>query len=223
MTRTASAHGLTPEPARAWLENAPCKAEPDAMFPGDLARDIEHAKSFCRTCPAVAPCLRWALDTNQQHGVWGGLSEAERRNLRRAATRRRRPRVTTPRPAPTPTLPDTLEELWAQRTRPLDGGHLGWQGYEPIKWRGTNLTPRQIGFTVDRGRPPVGRVLRLCDVTDCVLPAHFADNEERMQCGTRGGYRKHQREGTEICGPCRAANTDADNLLRRTGTTKAAA
>ncbi|WP_069773060.1 WhiB family transcriptional regulator [Streptomyces sp. LUP30] len=41
-------------------------------------------------------------------------------------------------------------------------------------------------------------------------------------CGTRPGYQKHLREGTEICGPCRQANTGADNRLRRTGTTKAA-
>lgn len=39
-------------------------------------------------------------------------------------------------------------------------------------------------------------------------------------CGTRGGYQKHLREKTEICTPCRQANTDADNRLRRTGTSK---
>jgi hypothetical protein len=46
---------------------------------------------------------------------------------------------------------------------------------------------------------------------------------EPAKCGTRGGYQKHLREKTEICGPCRQANTDADNRLRRTGTSKAAA
>jgi hypothetical protein len=46
---------------------------------------------------------------------------------------------------------------------------------------------------------------------------------EPAKCGTRGGYQKHLREKTEICAPCRQANTDADNRLRRTGTTKAAA
>jgi len=40
------------------------------------------------------------------------------------------------------------------------------------------------------------------------------------ECGTRSGYQKHVREKTEICPPCRQANTDADNRLRRTGTTK---
>jgi Transcription factor WhiB len=42
-------------------------------------------------------------------------------------------------------------------------------------------------------------------------------------CGTRGGYLKHRREKSAICPPCRQANTDANNRLRRTGTTKAAA
>lgn len=46
---------------------------------------------------------------------------------------------------------------------------------------------------------------------------------EPAECGTRSGYSKHLREKTEICGPCRQANTDADNRLRRTGTTKAPA
>lgn len=47
--------------------------------------------------------------------------------------------------------------------------------------------------------------------------------QEPAKCGTRSGYQKHLREKTEICQPCRQANTDADNRLRRTGTTKAAA
>ncbi|UUU21683.1 WhiB family transcriptional regulator [Streptomyces sp. DSM 40750] len=42
---------------------------------------------------------------------------------------------------------------------------------------------------------------------------------KRAECGTRSGYQRHLREGTEICAPCRQANRDADNL-RRTGTTK---
>jgi len=43
------------------------------------------------------------------------------------------------------------------------------------------------------------------------------------QCGTRPGYQKHLREKTAICAPCRQANTDADNRLRRTGTSKVSA
>jgi hypothetical protein len=46
---------------------------------------------------------------------------------------------------------------------------------------------------------------------------------EPAVCGTNAGYRKHIRDKTEICGPCRQAHADADNRLRRTGTTRAVA
>lgn len=43
---------------------------------------------------------------------------------------------------------------------------------------------------------------------------------EPAKCGTRSGYQRHRAIGEEACGPCRQANTDADNRLRRTGTTR---
>ncbi len=54
-------------------------------------------------------------------------------------------------------------------------------------------------------------------------PKPVRKKREPAKCGTRAGYQKHLREKTDICGPCRQANTDADNRLRRTGTTKAVA
>lgn len=54
-------------------------------------------------------------------------------------------------------------------------------------------------------------------------PKPVPKKRQPARCGTRGGYQKHLREKTTICPPCRQANTDADNRLRRTGTTKAAA
>jgi hypothetical protein len=53
-------------------------------------------------------------------------------------------------------------------------------------------------------------------------PKPAPKKREPAKCGTRAGYRKHQREKSAICGPCRQANTDADNRLRRTGTSKVA-
>jgi len=52
------------------------------------------------------------------------------------------------------------------------------------------------------------------------LPVPVKKKRGPAECGTRSGYQKHVREKTEICPPCRQANTDADNRLRRTGTTK---
>lgn len=59
--------------------------------------------------------------------------------------------------------------------------------------------------------------------TNTTAPKAPAKKREPITCGTRPGYRKHLREGTETCAPCRQANTDADNRLRRTGTTKVTA
>ncbi|WP_048572836.1 WhiB family transcriptional regulator [Streptomyces leeuwenhoekii] len=59
--------------------------------------------------------------------------------------------------------------------------------------------------------------------TTMTVPKAPVKKREPAQCGTRSGYQKHLREKTEICGPCRQANTDADNRLRRTGTATAAA
>jgi WhiB family redox-sensing transcriptional regulator len=44
----------------------------------------------CRTCDVIDQCLKYALEMNQDYGVWGGLSEDERRALKRRAMRARR-------------------------------------------------------------------------------------------------------------------------------------
>ena len=57
---------------------------------GAAYQQIEEAKAVCRTCKVIDACLKCALDTNQDYGVWGGLSEDERRALKRRAMRARR-------------------------------------------------------------------------------------------------------------------------------------
>ncbi|MFD5814364.1 WhiB family transcriptional regulator [Streptomyces sp. NPDC127038] len=59
--------------------------------------------------------------------------------------------------------------------------------------------------------------------TEQAEPKPPVKKREPAKCGTRAGYQKHQREKSAICAPCRQANTDADNRLRRTGTSKVAA
>lgn len=78
-----------------WRLRASCKdTDPSLFFPvgtTGLALDqIEAAKQVCTTCPCQENCLQFALDTNQDAGVWGGLGEEERRVIRRqrAAARR---------------------------------------------------------------------------------------------------------------------------------------
>jgi WhiB family redox-sensing transcriptional regulator len=67
--------------------------EPELFFPvgntGPALLQIEEAKAICRRCPVMEECLQWALTTNQEHGVSGGLSEDERRRLKRQRARNR--------------------------------------------------------------------------------------------------------------------------------------
>jgi WhiB family redox-sensing transcriptional regulator len=78
-----------------WRHTAACLDEdPELFFPigntGPAILQIEEAKAVCRRCDVVETCLRWALDTGQDAGVWGGLSEDERRALKRRNARARR-------------------------------------------------------------------------------------------------------------------------------------
>ena len=75
-----------------WVHRARCKDEdPELFFPigttGPAAAQIDEAKAICMQCEVRAQCLEWALATGQDAGVWGGLSEEERRALRRARRR----------------------------------------------------------------------------------------------------------------------------------------
>ena len=70
-----------------WRHFAECREEdPELFFPvgtsGPALQQIAEAKAVCHRCPVSAECLRWALATGQV-GIWGGLSEDERRALKR--------------------------------------------------------------------------------------------------------------------------------------------
>ncbi|MGH8900379.1 MAG: WhiB family transcriptional regulator [Egibacteraceae bacterium] len=77
-----------------WRQKAACRDEdPDLFFPigstGPALDQAERAKAVCGRCEVVDQCLAWALRTGQDAGVWGGLTEDERRSLRRREKRRR--------------------------------------------------------------------------------------------------------------------------------------
>jgi WhiB family transcriptional regulator, redox-sensing transcriptional regulator len=75
---------IEPEPSGDWRHDAECLRYVGLVdfFPtrGESARD---AKAICATCPVRQECLEYALRWDQLCGVWGGLSERERRQLRR--------------------------------------------------------------------------------------------------------------------------------------------
>ncbi|NND75828.1 MAG: WhiB family transcriptional regulator [Ilumatobacter sp.] len=71
-----------------WRDHALCRdTDPELFFPvgttGNALVQIDHAKHVCGECPAAQGCLDFALETNQDSGIWGGLTEEERRVIRR--------------------------------------------------------------------------------------------------------------------------------------------
>ncbi|MGD8373502.1 MAG: WhiB family transcriptional regulator [Candidatus Woesebacteria bacterium] len=71
-----------------WRHKSACRDEdPELFFPigtsGPALLQAEQAKSICRRCSVIAECLEWALDSGEDDGVWGGMSDNERRNIKR--------------------------------------------------------------------------------------------------------------------------------------------
>ena len=66
-----------------WRQYARCLgADPELFYPPADADDAaQPAKAICITCPVRVPCLEHAITHREKQGVWGGLSERERRRL----------------------------------------------------------------------------------------------------------------------------------------------
>ena len=76
--------GLDAE-AQSWQERALCaETDPEAFFP-EKGGSTREAKKICTGCEVKAECLEYALANDERFGIWGGLSERERRRLRRRA------------------------------------------------------------------------------------------------------------------------------------------
>jgi WhiB family transcriptional regulator, redox-sensing transcriptional regulator len=69
---------------RAWQMRANCMGvDPDLFFP-ERGASTREAKEVCRGCVVREDCLEYALANGEKFGIWGGLSERERRRIRRA-------------------------------------------------------------------------------------------------------------------------------------------
>lgn len=78
-----------------WRSRAAClSVDPELFFPigntGPAVAQVTEAKRVCTSCTVREICLQWAMTNHQDSGVWGGLSEEERRSLKRRAARARR-------------------------------------------------------------------------------------------------------------------------------------
>ncbi len=77
-----------------WDIEAGCQSvDPEVFFPDRPSDRALAAKAICRGCPVRTQCLEFALSARLDHGVWGGLTEVERRSLRRSRQRRARREV----------------------------------------------------------------------------------------------------------------------------------
>ena len=66
-----------------WQERALCaQTDPEAFFP-EKGGSTREAKRICQGCEVRAECLEYALANDERYGIWGGLSERERRKLKR--------------------------------------------------------------------------------------------------------------------------------------------
>lgn len=77
-----------------WRLQGVCSEEdPELFFPVGNSTwaqaQTADAKAVCRRCPVMETCGDWALNNGQDSGVWGGLSEDERRAIKRRAARQR--------------------------------------------------------------------------------------------------------------------------------------
>ncbi|MEB4615441.1 WhiB family transcriptional regulator [Leucobacter sp. M11] len=69
----------------AWQADALCaQTDPEAFFP-EKGGSTREAKRICESCEVRSSCLDYALENDERFGIWGGLSERERRKLRREA------------------------------------------------------------------------------------------------------------------------------------------
>jgi len=79
-----------PHDDRSWHDRANCLGvDPDLFFP-ERGASTREAKEVCRGCVVREECLEYALSNGEKFGIWGGMSERERRRLRRARALARR-------------------------------------------------------------------------------------------------------------------------------------
>jgi WhiB family redox-sensing transcriptional regulator len=68
-----------------WQERALCaQTDPEAFFP-EKGGSTREAKKVCLSCEVRVECLEYALENDERFGIWGGLSERERRRLKKQA------------------------------------------------------------------------------------------------------------------------------------------
>lgn len=76
------------ELANSWQELAKCRGRSSAVFYPQRGVPTASARALCKECAVKQECLHYALENDERFGIWGGLSERERRKLQRERFRR---------------------------------------------------------------------------------------------------------------------------------------
>jgi hypothetical protein len=172
--------GAVPETKRKpdWRDQGACQTEdPELFFPGgngiEAKLAVVEAKKICLRCPSRDECLTFALDERVPFGIFGGLTEDERYELRTSKGKLKPEDIEAAR------QPITLESVFTENIRELPDGHVEWLGGKTVCYAGVYFTPRQVAFEVGRGTRPYGHVHTTCGRLDCVAPDHMEDQHER--------------------------------------------
>lgn len=86
MIETTKSQPIDPKDNEPWQDRALCaQTDPETFFP-EKGGSTREAKKVCLSCDVRSDCLDHALINGERFGVWGGLSERERRNLGKKAS-----------------------------------------------------------------------------------------------------------------------------------------
>jgi WhiB family transcriptional regulator, redox-sensing transcriptional regulator len=170
VTQVPAQRAAPGEGGRDWWREAACReADPELFFPvaayGPGIIEIARAKAVCERCPVRGSCLRYALETRQAHGVWGGLTEGERQlhELRERERVRQRRERRQARGEPGRTAGSVRPELRRALCSDLPEDFSGGGVEDAAAGEGMNrLRPRKRAGTVQRrrtarGEPAVAR------------------------------------------------------------------
>ena len=146
---TGRAHGRTwqirspPHRDKSWQDFANCLGvDPDLFFP-ERGASTREAKEVCRGCVVREDCLEYALANGEKFGIWGGMSERERRRIRRQRALARRAASAAPSPSAIARL-RTGHPRVAPRSRPAAPGGPRSSGRAEVELgpRGLAARPR---------------------------------------------------------------------------------
>lgn len=72
-----------------WMRLGSCEPTQEDLFFPERGASTREAKEICRLCIVREPCLEYAIENSQKFGIWGGMSERERRRIRRQRAQQR--------------------------------------------------------------------------------------------------------------------------------------